>query len=88
MLVLVPPCCCSPLGGLGARAVTLPLASDGRLQIAELDALVEAELKHGAVGARLTGAGFGGSTVALVEESKYEAFKVGVLQDYPKARFL
>lgn len=49
--------------------------------------LVEAELRHGAVGARLTGAGFGGSTVALVEASKYEDFKKGVLQDYPRARF-
>lgn len=64
------------------------LRDDYEVSIPELDQLVEAELKHGALGARLTGAGFGGSTVALVEESKYEAFKAGVLQDYPKARFL
>jgi galactokinase len=64
------------------------LRDDYEVSIPELDALVEAELKNGAVGARLTGAGFGGSTVALVEESKYEAFKAGVLRDYPKANFL
>ena len=30
------------------------------------DALVEAALRHGALGARLTGDGFGGSVVALL----------------------
>ncbi|ADD29562.1 galactokinase [Meiothermus ruber] len=63
------------------------LRDDYEVSIPELDRLVEAELRHGAVGARLTGAGFGGSTVALVEASKYEDFKKGVLQDYPRARF-
>jgi galactokinase len=63
------------------------LRDDYEVSIPELDQLVEAELRHGAIGARLTGAGFGGSTVALVEESKYEDFKKGVLQDYPRARF-
>lgn len=66
----------------------ISLRDDYEVSIPELDELVEAELRHGAVGARLTGAGFGGSTVALVEESKYEDFKKGVLQDYPRARFL
>ncbi|MDX2004916.1 MAG: galactokinase [Meiothermus sp.] len=64
------------------------LRDDYEVSIPELDALVAAEQRHGAVGARLTGAGFGGSTVALVEESRYETFKAGVLADYPKARFL
>lgn len=66
----------------------ISLRDDYEVSIPELDQLVEAELRHGAIGARLTGAGFGGSTVALVEESKYEDFKKGVLQDYPRARFL
>lgn len=64
------------------------LREDYQVSIPELDLLVEAELRHGAAGARLTGAGFGGSTVALVEEARYEEFKKGVLQDYPRARFL
>ena len=35
----------------------------------ELDTLVDAALKSGAVGARMTGAGFGGCAIALVENS-------------------
>ena len=65
----------------------LSLRDDYQVSIPELDQLVEAELRHGAVGARLTGAGFGGSTVALVEASRYEEFQRGVLEDYPRARF-
>jgi galactokinase len=64
------------------------LRDDYEVSIPELDQLVEAELRHGAIGARLTGAGFGGSTVALVEKSRYEEFKKGVLNNYPRARFL
>jgi len=63
------------------------LRDDYQVSIPELDRLVEAELKNGAIGARLTGAGFGGATVALVEEGKYESFKAGVLRDYPTAKF-
>lgn len=63
------------------------LRSDYEVSIPELDQLVAAMLKHGAVGARLTGAGFGGATVALVEEGQYETWKTGVLADYPAAKF-
>ncbi|WP_027882949.1 galactokinase [Meiothermus rufus] len=64
------------------------LRDDYQVSTPELDQLVEAELRHGAVGARLTGAGFGGATVALVPEGAFQRFKEGVLQDYPQARFL
>jgi galactokinase len=40
----------------------------------ELDALVQAAWDAGAVGARMTGAGFGGCTVNLVHEEKLNAF--------------
>lgn len=63
------------------------LRDDYEVSIPELDALVATMLRHGAVGARLTGAGFGGATVALVEENKYETWKAGVLEDYPAAKF-
>lgn len=66
----------------------ISLRDDYQVSIPELDQLVEAELRYGAVGARLTGAGFGGSTVALVKEASYEEFKKGVIHDYPRARFL
>ena len=47
------------------------LRDDFRVSTPELDALVDALLEAGAVGARLTGAGFGGCVVALarVEEA-------------------
>jgi galactokinase len=41
------------------------LRDDYEVSTPELDRLVEAARKHGAVGARLTGAGFGGCVVAL-----------------------
>jgi galactokinase len=39
-----------------------------------LDALVESALKSGAIGARVTGAGFGGCAIALVPNEKLEFF--------------
>ena len=50
----------------------------------ELDALVTiARATPGVVGARLTGAGFGGSTINLVRRDAVEAFRVAVERDYP-----
>ncbi|MGP4077047.1 galactokinase [Halobacillus sp. K22] len=45
----------------------------------ELDALVEAAWGEGAVGSRMTGAGFGGCTISIVDRSQVETFmdKVG-----------
>ena len=41
----------------------------------ELDALVEAtEFQVGCIGSRMTGTGFGGCTVSLVEKDKVESF--------------
>lgn len=50
----------------------------------ELDALVEiARRVPGCLGARLTGAGFGGCTVNLVEESAVAAVVAAIERDYP-----
>ena len=49
------------------------LADDFKVSTPELDALVAALVDAGAVGARLTGAGFGGCAVALVERSAAES---------------
>jgi len=48
----------------------------------ELDRLVEISRQAGAVGARLTGAGFGGCTVSLVENNRVESFIRQVIDAY------
>ncbi|WP_133618921.1 galactokinase [Hydromonas duriensis] len=47
-----------------------------------LDALVDAAWTHGAVGARMTGAGFGGCTVMIVKTHALHTFKAQVNSDY------
>jgi galactokinase len=50
----------------------------------ELDAMVEiAHGVPGVVAARMTGAGFGGCTVNLVEADSVDALRASVLRDYP-----
>jgi galactokinase len=51
-----------------------------------LDAMVEAMgAVEGCYGARLTGAGFGGCAIALVEPGSEQAVADAIYQDYPKA---
>lgn len=56
------------------------------VSIPELDALVEiASRLPGCVGARLTGAGFGGCTVNLVKESQADIFAAQLKKEYLRA---
>jgi galactokinase len=56
------------------------------VSIPELDALVEiAARQPGCWGARLTGAGFGGCTVNLVQQDRAEAFMTALKNDYTKS---
>ncbi|GGF30811.1 galactokinase [Halobacillus andaensis] len=48
----------------------------------ELDALVEAAWNEGAIGSRMTGAGFGGCTISIVPEDKVETFTDRVSKEY------
>ena len=51
----------------------------------ELDSIVNNALQAaGCIGARMTGAGFGGCAIALVESNSIEAFKCSVAQGYQK----
>ena len=50
----------------------------------ELDALVEiADTTDGVVAARLTGAGFGGSTINLVRRERVPSFRASIEREYP-----
>lgn len=61
------------------------LRDDYQVSCRELDLLVElAQSVPGTYGARMTGAGFGGSTVSLVADSGIERFKAKILDIYPK----
>ncbi len=48
----------------------------------ELETLVSIARAHGAIGSRLTGAGFGGCTVSLVPEALVERFISAVVREY------
>src|SRR5699024_3276281 len=49
----------------------------------ELDTIVEAAWQQdGVIGARMTGAGFGGCAIAIVEKEQLDTFKQNVGQDY------
>lgn len=54
------------------------LRDDYEVTVPALDVAVAAALEHGALGARMTGGGFGGSTIALVAESRVDAVRDGI----------
>jgi len=61
------------------------LRDDFEVSTPELDLLVElASRTKGVLGARLTGAGFGGCTVTLVEREAVAAFEAAVVEPYRK----
>lgn len=55
---------------------------DYEISCPELEALASIARDHGALGARLTGAGFGGCTVNAVSSERVEQFVRGVTVDY------
>ena len=58
------------------------LRDDFEVSTPELDLLVELAYDHGALAARMTGGGFGGSVVALAETGDAEAFAAEVTEAY------
>jgi len=65
------------------NASHISLRDDYAVSCAELDAMVEAAWRQpGVLGARMTGAGFGGCTVNLVTSDKAEAFQRNVAREY------
>jgi len=64
------------------------LQHDYEVSCAELDQAVESALRAGALGARMTGGGFGGSVIALLPESAVEAAVQAVRDDFAARGFV
>jgi galactokinase len=62
------------------------LRDDFEVSTPELDRLVDRAYELGAVAARMTGGGFGGSIVALVDRDRAEPFAAEVAEAVPSAR--
>jgi galactokinase len=59
------------------------LRSDYEVSVEQVDLLVDLAQKHpGVIGARMTGGGFGGCTVNVVEESALTGFRNNVVEEY------
>ncbi|MEU7582395.1 galactokinase [Streptomyces sp. NPDC041068] len=63
------------------------LRDDLRISCPELDLVVSSANEAGALGARMTGGGFGGSAVVLVEEADADAVTKSVLDAFAAAGF-
>jgi galactokinase len=58
------------------------MRDDFEISIDELDCAVETAMKVGAVGARMTGGGFGGAAIALIHSSKVAELKAAVSEEF------
>lgn len=74
------------VGGL-LLASHASMRDDFEISTPELDAAVEAAMGAGAIGARMTGGGFGGSAIALVESASVPAVTDAVRRAYHAAGF-
>ncbi|PQZ95113.1 galactokinase [Arthrobacter sp. MYb227] len=64
------------------------MRDDFGISCPELDLAVDAALAAGALGARMTGGGFGGSAIALVHTHDAETISARVLQEFAAAHFI
>jgi galactokinase len=65
----------------------LSLRDEYEVSSEELDVAVDAALAAGAMGARMTGAGFGGSAIALIEEARAAAISAAVEDAFAAREF-
>jgi galactokinase len=63
------------------------MRDDFEISVPELDTAVEAALSAGAVGARMTGGGFGGAAIALVAHDRVDDVKRAVDATFAAAGF-
>jgi galactokinase len=58
------------------------MRDDFEISIDELDTAVETSMRHGAIGARMTGGGFGGAAIALTPISKISEVTLSVIAEF------
>lgn len=58
------------------------MRDDFEISVDELDTAVETALRHGAIGARMTGGGFGGAAIALTPVSKISEVTLAVKAEF------
>jgi galactokinase len=54
------------------------MRDDFEISVAELDLAVETAIENGAIGARMTGGGFGGSAIALATRDDVSRIQVAI----------
>ena len=64
------------------------LKNDYEVSCEELDKLVQLCNKYGAMGSKLTGAGFGGAIVTLIKNDLVEGLKEYIFKNYSNAKFI
>ena len=62
-------------------------SQDFEASTSDVDIIVNRSLKSGASGCRLTGGGFGGFTVSLIEKNKYDDWYKKMLNYYNQDKF-
>ena len=63
------------------------MRDDFEISVPELDLAVESAVRHGAIGARMTGGGFGGAAIALLEVEAAKLVGARVTEDFIAAGF-
>jgi galactokinase len=58
------------------------MRDDFEISVDELDTAVETALRHGAIGARMTGGGFGGAAIALTPIAKISEVSLSVIAEF------
>jgi galactokinase len=67
------------------NASHVSMRDDFEISVEELDLAVEVSISCGAIGARMTGGGFGGSAIAIIESSKVADLSTKIMTKF-KAR--
>lgn len=77
------------LAGFGEsmQASHASLRDDYEVSVAQLDVSVDVAMEHGALGARMTGGGFGGSSIALLPSENVEQAAEAIARAFAEAGF-